>query len=108
MTAETVVAVRSVTEALVAARQAQKAGRVIPIAPCVQIDSAGNTVTCPKLDQTLRTLCKEPDGVLPIPGGIECPRQYGQLVLTVQESTIRALKPPVRLPSRRESPYFVR
>ncbi len=111
MTAENTVAVSSVTEALVAARQAQKAGRVIPIAPCVQVDAAGKTVTCPKLDQTLWTLCKEPDGVLPIPGGVECPRQYGRLVLRLSassnESPVNRSPIPLSLPRKKRRPYFV-
>lgn len=84
ITAENTVAVRSVTEAIIVARQAIRDHQVIPISPCVQVDSAGAVMRiCPKLDQTGRTLCKDPDGPLPTNGRLECPLQYGQLTKRV-------------------------
>lgn len=83
MLVENGTAIRSIPEAVRAAKEAVEDRRVVPIYPCVMVDTTGEPVTCPKLDQTFRTLCKDPDGVTPDPksGVLQCPQQRGSLVL---------------------------
>ena len=81
MTIENLEIIRSVTEAIIAARQAQKAGLIIPIEPCVQVSTTGGISTCKDLDPQLGTLCKNPEGVIPDGRAVLCPRQKGQLVI---------------------------
>ena len=81
MAVENRIAIRSTIEAVVTARKAVAAQKSIPISPCVQKDSSEKEITCPKLDQTLATLCKDPDGLIPDRGVLQCPMQKGNLVL---------------------------
>ncbi|MBU1032189.1 hypothetical protein KKE03_04710 [Patescibacteria group bacterium] len=83
MSTENGTAIRSLTEAVILARQAKKDGRVIPIVPCVRLDSTTGSVNiCPNMDPKLVTLCKDPDGVMLDNGALQCPMQKGTLVLT--------------------------
>lgn len=79
MSVETGSTIRSITEAITAARQAKRAGLVIPIEPCVKMGSEGKVITCSNVDPTLSTLCTDSDG---IDGRtLQCPKQRGQLTL---------------------------
>lgn len=118
MTVEIQHAISSITEAKLVARKAEG---IIPIAPCVQIDSEEQAKICPNLDKI--KLCTDPDGVLSDGKVLQCPKQRGSLTLiningsgekspngTSQEPKTSTLKPsrPLVLDRKKRRPYFVR
>lgn len=80
MTVESAIAIRSVTQAVITARQAQEKGANIPISPCVKVNQQGEVTVCSNVDPKLRTLCTDPDGLIPEAGVLVCPKQRGPLL----------------------------
>lgn len=82
--------ISSITEAMILVKRAKRGEEVLSIFPCVQVDDKDKEIKCPKLDPTLDTLCKHPDGLLSTGRIVECPLQNGVLVDTRQEPMINS------------------
>lgn len=66
--------ITSLQDAILTARKLSKDGHETHLDPCDRYDKA-----CKLKDLSLRTLCKQEDGLIPEEGLIFCPLQKGRL-----------------------------